>query len=94
MGVRIRRWVSMHGLALNVTTNLDHFRLIVPCGLAGRQVTSLAQELGDACPAMERVKETLVRKLAGLIVAPAERAVSLESGATGIAARGAGSFVK
>ncbi|MGI9014815.1 MAG: lipoyl(octanoyl) transferase LipB, partial [Phycisphaerales bacterium] len=53
MGVRISRWVSMHGLALNVTTNLDHFRMIVPCGLIGRDVTSLERELGpDACPSM------------------------------------------
>jgi lipoyl(octanoyl) transferase len=44
MGVRIARWVSMHGLALNVTTNLAHFGLIVPCGLVGRPVTSLALE--------------------------------------------------
>ncbi len=46
MGIRVRRWVSMHGLALNVNTNLDHFDLIVPCGLEGRAVTSLERELG------------------------------------------------
>ncbi|MCB0458384.1 MAG: lipoyl(octanoyl) transferase LipB, partial [Flavobacteriaceae bacterium] len=44
MGVRVRRWISMHGLALNVTTDLDHFRHIVPCGLHGRTVTSLQKE--------------------------------------------------
>jgi lipoate-protein ligase B len=63
MGVRIRRWVSMHGLALNITTDLSHFNLIVPCGLVGRGVTSLAQLLGAACPPMERVKEDLVERL-------------------------------
>src|SRR5262249_23731675 len=41
MGVRVRRWVTMHGLALNVTTDLSHFSHIVPCGLVGRPVTSL-----------------------------------------------------
>ncbi|HRQ76417.1 MAG TPA: lipoyl(octanoyl) transferase LipB [Phycisphaerales bacterium] len=61
MGVRVSRWVSMHGLALNVNTNLDHFNLIVPCGLAGRSVTSLARELNDRVPSMREVKNELVK---------------------------------
>ncbi len=60
MGVRVSRWVSMHGLALNVTTNLDHFNLIVPCGLAGRSVTSMRRERGEACPTMDEVKLTMI----------------------------------
>ncbi len=63
LGVRVRRWVSMHGLALNITTNLDHFNLIVPCGLAGRCVTSLHHELGDASPSMGEAKSFLCRSL-------------------------------
>lgn len=69
MGVRIRRWVSMHGLALNVTTDLDHFKLIVPCGLAGRPVTSLRQLLGERCPSMDRVKAELANALSARLSA-------------------------
>ena len=60
IGVRVSRWVSMHGLAINVETDLSHFDLIVPCGLAGRAVTSLKQELGDDAPTMQQVKDVLV----------------------------------
>ena len=70
MGVRISRWVAMHGLALNVTTNLDHFDLIIPCGLAGRSVTSMARLLSDACPPMDEVKRVLAEKFQQAITAP------------------------
>lgn len=76
MGVRVRRWVSMHGLALNVTTNLEHFKLIVPCGLAGRPVTSLRELLGEKCPEMGRVKQVL----AGTLNARLEQAKAQTSG--------------
>jgi lipoyl(octanoyl) transferase len=63
IGVRIRRGVSLHGLALNVTTDLDYFNLIVPCGLAGRPVTSVRKLLGNAAPPIEHVRETLAPRL-------------------------------
>ena len=43
IGVRVRRWVTYHGLALNVDPELDHYRGIVPCGIAEHGVTSLAR---------------------------------------------------
>jgi lipoyl(octanoyl) transferase len=67
MGVRVRRWVTMHGLALNVTTDLSHFSHIVACGLVGRPVTSLQRELGDKCPAMSEVKGRLVQHLSATL---------------------------
>lgn len=67
MGVRVRRWVSMHGLALNVATNLDHFGLIVPCGLVGRPVTSLQNELGSGAPSFAQAREVFVPLFLGLL---------------------------
>lgn len=47
LGVRVSRWITMHGLALNVCTDLSHFETIVPCGLTGRPVTSMHRVLGE-----------------------------------------------
>ena len=63
IGVRIRRGVSMHGIAFNVNTDLSYFDLIIPCGLAGRAVTSLQKLLGDETPPMSAVKSALASRM-------------------------------
>ena len=63
MGVRLSRWVSMHGIALNVSCDLRQFDSIVPCGLAGRGVTSLARECPQCAPTIDEVKKVLARRL-------------------------------
>ncbi len=56
LGVHLSRWISRHGLALNVNTDLDAFRLINPCGITDRPVTSMARVLGRPV-SMEEVQE-------------------------------------
>ena len=68
MGVKASRWVTMHGFALNVNTDLRYFDYIVPCGIQGKAVTSIAKEQGRAV-SLSEVKEKLKRNLAALFEA-------------------------
>ncbi len=58
MGIRCSRWITMHGFAFNVNTDLSYFNNIIPCGIQNKQVTSLKNELGREVD-MEEVKEKL-----------------------------------
>jgi len=65
LGVAIRRWVSFHGFALNVSPNMDHFCHIRPCELNSEQVTSMAKLLGET-PSMEEVVQKVVGRFVEL----------------------------
>lgn len=80
IGIRISRWITSHGFAFNVTTNLDYFNLIVPCGISDHGVTSLARLLGRPVDRAE-VEDHLVRHFCDvfdrqLIGSPIQAAIS------------------
>jgi lipoyl(octanoyl) transferase len=60
MGIRCSRWITMHGFAFNVNTDLNYFNYIIPCGIENKQVTSLEKELGYKVP-FDEVKEKVKR---------------------------------
>lgn len=63
IGVRISRWITHHGFALNVSTDLSNFDLIVPCGIVGRGVTSLERILGEG-PSLTEVEDIVIQRVA------------------------------
>jgi len=65
IGVRISRWITSHGFAFNVTTDIEFFNLIVPCGIADRGVTSLSKEIGRTPEAAE-VEDRFVEQFAAV----------------------------
>lgn len=69
MGVRASRWVTMHGFALNVNTNLGYFDNMIPCGIKGKAVTAMNVELGKAEISLEEVKEKLLKHFLALFEA-------------------------
>ncbi|WP_343487877.1 lipoyl(octanoyl) transferase LipB [Allomuricauda sp. d1] len=69
MGVRASRWVTMHGFAFNINSDLGYFDLMIPCGIKDKAVTSLNAELGNSHIDEEDVKEKLVKHFAALFEA-------------------------
>ena len=77
IGIRISRWVTCHGFALNVNTDLSYFSLIRPCGIDGCEMTSMERVLGTR-PAMDRVKKSVTRHFCDVF----DRRVELDNGRT------------
>ena len=69
MGVRASRWVTMHGFALNVNTDLGYFDLMIPCGIKGKSVTSMTAELKGVPQDMAVVKTRLLKHFMALFEA-------------------------
>jgi lipoyl(octanoyl) transferase len=76
IGVRIARWITSHGFALNVTTDLDYFRLIVPCGIERGGVTSLSRATGRRV-SMADAEASIVRNFAAVFDRKVAEAIAI-----------------
>ena len=61
LGVRISKWVTMHGFSLNINPDLKYYQGIIPCGIKDYGITSMADLLGNDVPDMSEIKDTLVQ---------------------------------
>ena len=77
IGIHVKQWVTFHGFALNVTTDLDYFDLIVPCGIRDVVMTSVAQELGrtDSGMLWEETRRAVIAGMADSLRAAAGRSL-------------------
>jgi len=73
IGFRLKKWVSFHGMSFNVSLDLSGFQTIVPCGLVGEPVASLKTILGDACPEMDQVRDSLLNRFSSVCSRDLER---------------------
>lgn len=80
LGVRASRWVTMHGFALNVNTDLGYFDHMIPCGIKGKAVTSLNVEMGRTTIDMEEVKKRLLKHFLLLFEAETKKTEAMGSG--------------
>jgi len=76
IGVAVRRWVTYHGFALNVNTDLNYFKAIHPCGLQPQVMTSMADILGQPV-SMDQVKEALVKNFEKALLEPSRKGLFL-----------------
>lgn len=73
IGFRLKKWVSFHGMSFNVCNDLMGFNTIVPCGLVGQPVATVKAILGDACPDMEDVRDSLLNHFSDVCSRELER---------------------
>jgi lipoyl(octanoyl) transferase len=74
MGIRCSRWITMHGFAFNINTDLNYFNYIIPCGIQNKQVTSMEKELGrqlDMAEVKEKVKKNFEKVFGVELIPPA-----------------------